>query len=69
MCKISKLSDKSMSQLSFSSHDFEMEGLLPFPKKLLNLARPLSFHYLMAAEGNTVTSHQVTENSIEKGKT
>ena len=68
MCKIPKFSNKSMSQLSFSSHDPAMECLLPFPKILLNLARPLSFHHLMAAEGSTVKSHQVIESSIEKGK-
>ena len=69
MCKISKFSNKYMSQLSFCSHHPEMESLLPFPKILLNLAHPLSFHYLMAAEGSTVTSHQVIESFIEKGKT
>ena len=32
-------------------------------------AHPQSFYRLMAAEGSTVTSHQVTESSTEKGKT
>ena len=32
-------------------------------------AHPQSFYHLMAAEGSTVTSHQVTESSTEKGKT
>ena len=33
MGKISKFSNKSMSQLSISSHDLGMEDLLPYPKK------------------------------------
>ena len=69
MGKISKLSNKSMSQLFISSHDLGMEDLLPYPKKQWNLAHGLLFHHLMTAEGWAVVFHQVTESSTEKGKT
>lgn len=53
-----------------SSHDLEIEDLLPYPKKQLNLARPQLFHHLMAAaDGHAVVSLRVTESPTEKGKT
>ena len=66
MCKISKFSNKSMSQLSFSRHNFGKQSVLPFPKKLKKLAHPRLFYHPMAAEGSTVIPHQVTESSTEK---
>lgn len=53
-----------------SSHDPEVEDLLPYPKKQLNLAHPQLFHHLMAAaDGHAVVSLRVTESPAEKGKT
>ena len=54
--------------MSVISEDPGMEDLLPHPKKQWNLAHPLSFHHLMAAEGGALVTHQVIEKSTEKRK-